>query len=101
MDRAVSMLGGEILCELPNPHLDKFVGRAKLGLDQIDDGVSLGSVKQGGMKEYPLQLRNLLLRGCVLRSTDVAYGLVVNAGHDTKVMQRCVFLFFGRQCDGG
>lgn len=34
----------------------------------------------------PVQHSNVLLRGCVLRNTDWMIGIVVNTGHDTKIM---------------
>lgn len=33
-----------------------------------------------------IQSNNLLLRGCVLRNTEWVIGIVVNTGHDTKIM---------------
>ena len=30
-------------------------------------------------------IRNLLLRGCILKNTEFVYGAVVSAGTDTKV----------------
>ena len=30
-------------------------------------------------------IRNLLLRGCILKNTNYVYGAVVSAGRDTKV----------------
>ncbi|RHY32050.1 hypothetical protein DYB32_002918 [Aphanomyces invadans] len=35
----------------------------------------------------PLSIKNVLLRGCTLRNTDWVYGLVLNTGSDTKIMQ--------------
>uniref|UniRef100_A0A671QHB9 Phospholipid-transporting ATPase n=1 Tax=Sinocyclocheilus anshuiensis TaxID=1608454 RepID=A0A671QHB9_9TELE len=59
-----------ILCEEPNNRLDKFVGT------MIWDSQS-----------YPLDLDNMLLRGCKIRNTDVCHGLVIFAGNDTKIMR--------------
>ncbi|XP_053423350.1 phospholipid-transporting ATPase VB isoform X2 [Nycticebus coucang] len=59
-----------IVCEKPNNHLNRFKG----------------------YMEHPDQTRtgfnseNLLLRGCTIRNTEVAVGIVVYAGHETKAM---------------
>uniref|UniRef100_A0A672NNA7 Phospholipid-transporting ATPase n=1 Tax=Sinocyclocheilus grahami TaxID=75366 RepID=A0A672NNA7_SINGR len=54
----------------PNNRLDKFVGT------MIWDS-----------ERYPLDLDNMLLRGCKIRNTDVCHGLVIFAGNDTKIMR--------------
>uniref|UniRef100_A0A672RXZ3 Phospholipid-transporting ATPase n=1 Tax=Sinocyclocheilus grahami TaxID=75366 RepID=A0A672RXZ3_SINGR len=59
-----------IVCEEPNNRLDKFVGT------MIWDAQS-----------YPLDLDNMLLRGCKIRNTDECHGLVIFAGNDTKIMR--------------
>ncbi|XP_016306765.1 phospholipid-transporting ATPase IC-like [Sinocyclocheilus anshuiensis] len=59
-----------IMCEEPNNRLDKFVGT------MIWDAQS-----------YPLDLDNMLLRGCKIRNTDECHGLVIFAGNDTKIMR--------------
>lgn len=59
-----------IVCEKPNNHLNKFKG----------------------YMEHPDQTRtgfgseSLLLRGCTIRNTEVAVGIVIYAGHETKAM---------------
>ncbi|XP_035303272.1 probable phospholipid-transporting ATPase VB isoform X2 [Cricetulus griseus] len=59
-----------IICERPNNHLSKFKG----------------------YMEHPDQTRtgfgseSLLLRGCTIRNTEVAAGIVIYAGHETKAM---------------
>ncbi|XP_072612815.1 phospholipid-transporting ATPase VB isoform X9 [Vulpes vulpes] len=59
-----------IVCEKPNNHLNKFKG----------------------YMEHPDQTRtgfgseSLLLRGCTIRNTEVAIGIVIYAGHETKAM---------------
>ncbi|KAL6088198.1 hypothetical protein STEG23_000715, partial [Scotinomys teguina] len=59
-----------IICERPNNHLSKF----------------------NGYMEHPDQTRtgfgseSLLLRGCTIRNTEVAAGIVIYAGHETKAM---------------
>ncbi|XP_034457388.1 phospholipid-transporting ATPase IC [Hippoglossus hippoglossus] len=59
-----------IECEEPNNRLDKFIGTMTW------DG-----------ERYPLDLDNMLLRGCKLRNTEVCHGLVIFAGADTKIMR--------------
>ncbi|XP_004629462.1 probable phospholipid-transporting ATPase VB isoform X2 [Octodon degus] len=59
-----------IVCEKPNNHLNKFKG----------------------YMEHPDQTRtgfgseSLLLRGCTIRNTEVAVGIVIYTGHETKAM---------------
>ncbi|XP_041009039.1 probable phospholipid-transporting ATPase 8 isoform X2 [Juglans microcarpa x Juglans regia] len=59
-----------IKCEDPNENLFSFVGASSY------DG-----------KEYPLSIKQLLLRDSKLKNTEYIYGVVVFTGHDTKVMQ--------------
>ncbi|KAF0715850.1 Aste57867_3139 [Aphanomyces stellatus] len=66
---------GTVVCETPNPYINKFAGN-------IDVWVA----GQDWPKE-PLSIKNILLRGCTLRNTDWVYGLVLNTGSDTKIMQ--------------
>uniref|UniRef100_A0A7N6BQJ8 Phospholipid-transporting ATPase n=1 Tax=Anabas testudineus TaxID=64144 RepID=A0A7N6BQJ8_ANATE len=57
-------------CEEPNNRLDKFTGTMRW---------------QG--EQYPLDLDNMLLRGCKIRNTEECHGLVIFAGADTKIMR--------------
>lgn len=59
-----------IRCEDPNANLYTFVG----------------SLEVEG-QNYPLSPEQLLLRDSKLRNTEFAYGVVIFAGNDTKVMQ--------------
>ncbi|CAH7029259.1 Atp8b1 [Phodopus roborovskii] len=61
---------GFIECEEPNNRLDKFTG-------------TLFWRK----RSFPLDADKILLRGCVIRNTDVCHGLVIFAGADTKIMK--------------
>ncbi|CAJ0602595.1 unnamed protein product [Cylicocyclus nassatus] len=65
----ISKFQGEIVCEAPNNHLNRFQGKL---------------IWQG--KEYPIINENILLRGCILKNTRWCYGLVIFAGKDTKLM---------------
>eukprot|EP00002_Diphylleia_rotans_P002255 TRINITY_DN1142_c0_g1_i3.p1 TRINITY_DN1142_c0_g1~~TRINITY_DN1142_c0_g1_i3.p1 ORF type:complete len:1128 (-),score=228.66 TRINITY_DN1142_c0_g1_i3:381-3764(-) len=58
-------------CEPPNKNLYEFRGKITL---QDSQTLSLDN-------------KNVLLRGCQLRNTDWIVGVVVYAGHDTKLMQ--------------
>ncbi|KDO30716.1 hypothetical protein SPRG_04618 [Saprolegnia parasitica CBS 223.65] len=68
-------LKGSICCETPNPFINKFAGN-------IDVWVA-GQT----FPNEPLSIKNVLLRGCTLRNTDWVYGVVLNTGSDTKIMQ--------------
>ncbi|XP_017347965.1 phospholipid-transporting ATPase IC [Ictalurus punctatus] len=59
-----------IICEEPNNRLDKFTGTMRWKNEA-----------------YPLQLDNMLLRGCKLRNTEECRGIVIFAGADTKIMR--------------
>lgn len=57
--------------EHPNKLIDSFAGVVDLGSE---------------MGRVAVQVSNVLLRGTVLRNTDWVIGLVINTGHDTKIM---------------
>ncbi|CAK9147855.1 unnamed protein product [Ilex paraguariensis] len=59
-----------IKCEDPNANLYSFVGSL-----EVEEQM------------YPLTAQQLLLRGSKLKNTDYVYGVVIFAGHDTKVIQ--------------
>ncbi|XP_008584318.1 PREDICTED: probable phospholipid-transporting ATPase IC [Galeopterus variegatus] len=61
---------GFIECEEPNNRLDKFTGTLFWR-----------------NRNFPLDADKILLRGCVIRNTDVCHGLVIFAGADSKIMK--------------
>ncbi|XP_050526509.1 probable phospholipid-transporting ATPase IA isoform X2 [Daktulosphaira vitifoliae] len=63
-------LDGVIECEMPNKLLNKFTGSLTI---QREDPA-------------PLDYKQLLLRGAVLRNVKWIYGVVVYSGHETKLM---------------
>uniref|UniRef100_A0A7N9ARS7 Phospholipid-transporting ATPase n=1 Tax=Mastacembelus armatus TaxID=205130 RepID=A0A7N9ARS7_9TELE len=69
-ERQLAEFDALIECEEPNNRLDKFAGTM---------------LWQG--QRYPLNLDNMLLRGCKIRNTDVCHGLVIFAGADSKIMR--------------
>ncbi|XP_068562095.1 phospholipid-transporting ATPase IC [Cebidichthys violaceus] len=68
--RRLAEFNALIECEEPNNRLDKFVGTMLWERER-----------------YPLNLDNMLLRGCTIRNTEVCHGLVIFAGADTKIMK--------------
>ncbi|OQR81958.1 phospholipid-transporting ATPase [Thraustotheca clavata] len=70
---ALGRLPGRVYSELPNHDINTYSGRYEP--DEKSDTL------------VPLDLKNVALRGCVIRNTPYVYGLVLNAGTDTKVMQ--------------
>ncbi|CAH1795962.1 unnamed protein product [Owenia fusiformis] len=78
-DQDMSKFDGEIKCEAPNNRLSKYEGMLKWN----DNTYSLDNDK-------------MLLRGCVLRNTKWAYGLVIFAGKDTKLMMNSGKAMFKR-----
>ena len=76
---------GKILCEPPNVRLDHFVGTLTWRND---------SGRQE--KRFPLSNENILLRGTTMRNVDWAFGVVIFAGPDTKLMQNAGKTYFKR-----
>uniref|UniRef100_A0A7S3HLE4 Phospholipid-transporting ATPase n=2 Tax=Spumella elongata TaxID=89044 RepID=A0A7S3HLE4_9STRA len=70
----LSSFTGSIEMEHPNNHIDSFTGILR----------AQGVADSG---RVPINPKNVILRGCVLRSTDWMVGLVLNTGHDVKIMQ--------------
>ncbi|XP_071321667.1 phospholipid-transporting ATPase IC [Trachinotus anak] len=69
-ERKLAEFDALIECEEPNNRLDKFIG-----------------TMLWDRKRYPLDLDNMLLRGCKIRNTEYCHGLVIYAGADTKIMR--------------
>ena len=63
---------GTLEFDLPNNDLEKFQGALTV---------------DGRENKIPLMNKHLLLRGCTLRNSTHAIGVVVYCGHDTKVMK--------------
>uniref|UniRef100_A0A4W6CSY8 Phospholipid-transporting ATPase n=1 Tax=Lates calcarifer TaxID=8187 RepID=A0A4W6CSY8_LATCA len=69
-ERQLAEFDALIECEEPNNRLDKFMGTMLWQRER-----------------YPLDLDNMLLRGCKVRNTEECHGLVIFAGADTKIMR--------------
>lgn len=70
------LLNGNVKYEDPNPYISKFTGKVEIALSQ-----------ECGTEVSPISMKNILLRGCTLRNTEWVYGVVLNTGNDTKIMQ--------------
>ncbi|XP_076614933.1 phospholipid-transporting ATPase IC [Chaetodon auriga] len=69
-ERQLAQFNALIECEEPNNRLDKFTG-----------------TMLWQRESYPVNLDNMLLRGCKIRNTEECHGLVIFAGADTKIMR--------------
>ena len=65
---------GIIQCDLPNPSLYMLNGKTNMRLNGIGN-------------EFPLDAKNLLLKGAKLRNTEWVIGIVLYAGHNCKLMK--------------
>lgn len=54
-----------------------------------------GAVSISGNQKLPLTLKQLLLRGCVLRNTDWCVGVAVYVGDQTKLMLNSMYVGMG------
>ena len=70
--KSVQDLKGDITFEFPNTNLESFRGSVEY---------------KGEQQNIPLNHKNILLRGCTLRNTAFVVGIMVYAGHDTKIMK--------------
>jgi magnesium-transporting ATPase (P-type) len=88
--RDLASIRGKVECEHPNNRIDDFTGTFECFEDhthhQHHAGAD-GAVGQPHTVKSVTQHGNIALRGCVLRSTDWMIGLVLNTGHDVKIMQ--------------
>jgi len=75
--QAVSLLRGHLQSEAPNSSLYTY-----------DGTFQLSSAHPGSAPtKIPVGPNQMLLRGAQLRNTEWVYGIVVNAGHETKLMR--------------
>ena len=65
---------GIIQCDLPNPSLYMLNGKANMRINGIGN-------------EFPLDAKNLLLKGARLRNTEWILGIVIYTGHNCKLMK--------------
>ncbi|GBE62487.1 probable phospholipid-transporting ATPase IA isoform X2 [Babesia ovata] len=94
---------GSVTCEPPNQHLITFDGsltyQIEAGANAAHEDGSCGSdgspapsarnrnseVANSGATETSITLLQMLLRGCKLRNTGWAMGIVIYTGHETKI----------------
>ena len=65
---------GIIQCDLPNPSLYMLNGKTNMRLNGIGN-------------EFPLEAKNLLLKGAKLRNTEWIIGIIIYTGHNCKLMK--------------
>lgn len=79
---SVSLLRGHILSEPPNSSLYTY-----------DGAFHLSSPHPGSTPtKTPVGPHQMLLRGAQLRNTGWVYGVIVNAGHETKLMRNATYV---------
>ena len=70
----VITIEGIIQCDLPNPSLYMLNGKTNMRLNGIGN-------------EFPLDAKNLLLKGAKLRNTEWVIGIIIYTGHNCKLMK--------------
>ncbi|KAJ0393680.1 hypothetical protein P43SY_010417 [Pythium insidiosum] len=73
----IAALRGYLRCENPNRAITRFDGT--LAIEDV--------ANEGRVEQQPVNIKNIILRGCQLRNTEWMFGLVVNTGPDTKIVQ--------------
>ena len=69
-DEQTEELNGEIIAHAPDEHMHSFEASMITGNDEVN-----------------LSLKNVILKGCVLKNTDFIIGVVCYTGRNTKIMQ--------------
>ena len=82
----LAAFNAKVECEVPNNRLDKFNGTLIWRRDEIDKTP----------QRFSITNETILLRGTTLRNVTWAFGLVVYAGPDTKLMQNTGKTYFKR-----
>ena len=75
-------------CELPNNMTNDFNGSVEIerGCDaQLTVMVSGKDGEEPKEVKESVSIRNVLLRGCILKNTKFVFGAVISTGTDTKV----------------
>lgn len=80
------LLSGVITYDPPSPQLDSFHGVCAIQLSCPGTNAA-GEAGLQKTFDFPINLENVALRGCKLRNTEWVIGLVLYAGHDTKIYQ--------------
>ncbi|WRT66492.1 uncharacterized protein IL334_003451 [Kwoniella shivajii] len=75
--QSVSLLRGHLLSEAPNSSLYTYDGTFHLS----------SALPGSAPTKLPVGPNQMLLRGAQLRNTEWVYGIVVNGGHETKLMR--------------
>eukprot|EP00884_Botryococcus_braunii_P012316 jgi/Botrbrau1/21085/Bobra.0144s0083.1 len=75
-EAAAARLQGLLRCERPNPNLHYFVG--KFTYRPLSGGI-------GTTVTVPVTMNEVLLRGCTLKNSGSAIGLVVYTGQETRI----------------
>ncbi len=65
---------GNGICDLPNPNLYQLNGK-------------MNFMFNGDVTEFPIESKNLLLKGAKLRNTHWIVGIVIYTGHNCKIMK--------------
>jgi phospholipid-translocating ATPase len=86
----ISKFQAIIECDPPQPHLYTFTGSMKCyamkdAPEDPETPVNPEQMKDGMLFQIPISIKNVLLRGCMLRNTEWVLGLVIFSGADTKI----------------
>lgn len=80
---ALSGIEAVVNCELPNNMTNDFNGRVRrqnqLLIEQMVYRGNNGEITEN------ISIKNVLLRGCILKNTKSVFGAVISTGVDTKV----------------
>ena len=77
----------ETQAEIENPKILRVIGEFEMDTPNSDLYSCNGTVSWAGDKKLALSVKNLLLRGSVLKNTDWVIGVTVYTGKDTKIMK--------------
>lgn len=77
----------ETHASIENPSIIRLMGELEMDPPNSDLYSCNGTLSLGGDKKILLSVKNLLLRGAVLKNTDWVIGITAYTGKDTKIMK--------------